>query len=101
MLALRAVLISQLMAISMLLPGVGFAGDEVDYSAPYITVENGELVTKYPAREHGAAAEDAVTPATGSGEPVAESNSRIAWIAAALIPLLVATFLLIRRRSRA
>lgn len=29
-----------------------YAGDEVDYSAPYITVENGELVTRYPAKEH-------------------------------------------------
>ena len=28
------------------------AGDEVDYSAPYLTVENGELVTRYPAKEH-------------------------------------------------
>ncbi len=32
--------------------GCAHAGDEVDYSAPYITVENGELVTRYPAREH-------------------------------------------------
>lgn len=31
-----------------------FVGDEVDYSAPYITVEGGELVTKYPTREHEA-----------------------------------------------
>ncbi len=29
-----------------------YAGDEVDYSAPYLTVENGELVTRYPAKEH-------------------------------------------------
>ena len=28
------------------------AGDEVDYSAPYLVVEDGKLVTKYPAREH-------------------------------------------------
>lgn len=28
------------------------AGDEVDYSAPYIVVENGELVTRYPAVQH-------------------------------------------------
>lgn len=32
--------------------GSAFAGDEVDYSAPYLTLENGELVTKYPAKEH-------------------------------------------------
>ena len=30
------------------------AGDEVDYSAPYVTVENGELVTKYPDKQHQA-----------------------------------------------
>jgi hypothetical protein len=29
-----------------------FAGDEVDYSAPYMTLEDGKLVTKYPAKEH-------------------------------------------------
>ncbi len=33
-------------------PRVAPAGDEVDYSAPYLVVENGELVTKYPANEH-------------------------------------------------
>jgi hypothetical protein len=32
--------------------GCVYAGDEVDYSAPYITLENGELVTRYPAKEH-------------------------------------------------
>lgn len=32
--------------------GSVYAGDEVDYSAPYITVEHGELITRYPAKEH-------------------------------------------------
>ena len=33
-------------------PLIAPAGDEVDYSAPYLVVEDGELVTKYPAKEH-------------------------------------------------
>lgn len=89
---------SQIIAITLLLPGSGFAGDEVDYSAPYITVENGELVTRYPVREHAGA--DVVTPANSPGEPVDERKSRMPWIAAALIPLLLVIILLIRRRSR-
>lgn len=41
------------------------AGDEVDYSAPYLTVENGELVTRYPAKEH---------PAQDGGKTVTEPS---------------------------
>ena len=42
-----------LLLIALLAPARGEAmGDEVDYSAPYLTLENGELVTKYPALEH-------------------------------------------------
>ncbi len=45
-----------LASLSMRLVGIDcgcvYAGDEVDYSAPYVTVENGELVTRYPAKEH-------------------------------------------------
>lgn len=33
-------------------PSIAPAGDEVDYSAPYLVVEDGKLVTKYPAKEH-------------------------------------------------
>ncbi len=47
-----------LVSLSMRLVGIDcgcvYAGDEVDYSAPYLTVENGELVTRYPAKEHAA-----------------------------------------------
>ena len=41
-------------------PRAAPAGDDVDYSAPYLVVEDGELVTKYPALEHtgGATADD-------------------------------------------
>jgi len=44
----------QLFAFALLscLCGSVFAGDEVDYSAPYMTLEDGKLVTKYPAKEH-------------------------------------------------
>ncbi len=40
-------------------PRVAPAGDEVDYSAPYLVVEDGELVTKYPAKEHAGASPEA------------------------------------------
>ncbi len=43
-------------SLSMRLAGIDcgcvYAGDEVDYSAPYITVENGELITRYPSKYH-------------------------------------------------
>jgi len=39
-----------------------YVGDQVDYSAPYLTVENGELVTKYPTNEHAPAAWVWITP---------------------------------------
>jgi hypothetical protein len=42
--------------------GTAMAGDEVDYSAPYITLENGELVTKYPAKQHDPNAQIAGDP---------------------------------------
>ncbi len=55
-----------------------YVGDEVDYSAPYLTVENGELVTKYPVREHEA-------------EP-------LTWIFAVVAAAIIAVFLFLRRR---
>ena len=49
-------LVLLLASLSMRLLGIDcgsvYAGDEVDYSAPYITVEHGELITMYPAKEH-------------------------------------------------
>jgi len=57
-----------------------YIGDQVDYSAPYLTVENGELVTKYPTNEHAPAA--------------------LVWIAPlAVIAVLFAAVLLRRRRN--
>lgn len=51
--------------------GSAFAGDEVDYSAPYITLENGELVTKYPAKEHDP---NATKPDTASTVTISPSS---------------------------
>jgi hypothetical protein len=52
------------------------AGDEVNYSAPYLVVENGELLTKYPAREHTGTEEKDLAPA--------ESRTPAKWWLAAL-----------------
>lgn len=52
----RHLVILFLPLLGMHLPGFDrgyvYAGDETDYSAPYLTVENGELVTRFPAKEH-------------------------------------------------
>ena len=59
--------------LSMPLAGIDcgcvYAGDEVDYAAPYLTVENGELVTRYPAKEH-APDDIPVQPEPGPDEAV-------------------------------
>lgn len=73
-------------------------GDEVDYSAPYLTVENGELVTKYPAKEHlnGKAGD---TASAGKVEPAEKDvwqSRRLAILIAGLV--VAAVVLLVRRR---
>jgi hypothetical protein len=104
---MRRILISVLFATGFVmgLPATdrAYAGDEVDYSAPYMTVENGQLVTKYPAREHipGDPAPQAL-PADDTGTPdPAESRARI-WLPAVVVPVLglVAFLVLQRRRTR-
>ena len=61
----------RLLAIAFLLTGFVLtlssvmAGDEVDYSAPYMTLENGKLVTKYPDKKHQADG-NAADPLDGS-----------------------------------
>lgn len=60
------------------MPAELYVGDDVDYSAPYLTVENGELVTKYPAKQH-------------SADPVA-------WIGPVLAVAVLFALLLLRRR---
>ena len=72
--------------------GRAIAGDEVDYSAPYLTVENGELVTKYPANKHdeetlAAASADISEPAraAAAGRNVRRILLAVAALAAALM----------------
>lgn len=73
------------------------AGDEVDYSAPYLTLENGQLVTKYPAKQHlpgeqAAQRPTAVTePAPAAGPPQ--------WPAIAVVAIVIVSILLLRRRG--
>lgn len=85
-----------------------FAGDEVDYSAPYLTVEDGQLVTKYPAKEHDPNAQVTAAPGaepaglTAPGEsssPGAEPK-KLWVIAAAGMGLILGLLLLVKRRQR-
>lgn len=78
------------------------AGDEVDYSAPYMVVENGELVTKYPAREHeGGDGANAEMPENESGGDES-GRPKATWvIAAAALAALLAFLAHARRRSKA
>jgi hypothetical protein len=71
--------VSATVAVVLLLvsPFAG-AGDEVDYSAPYLVVENGELVTKYPAREH-AGTEETDPPATAESRALENASSGSRW----------------------
>jgi hypothetical protein len=71
--------------------GCVYAGDEVDYSAPYLTVENGELVTRYPAKEH--AADDAPVEVDVDNEP-------ILWLVWGLLAVIVVAAGLRRRQHR-
>jgi hypothetical protein len=75
------------------------AGDEVDYSAPYLTLENGQLVTKYPAKEH-VPGEEPVQATTEITEAVS-SEGRPQWPIVAVTALVIISVLLLRRRNRA
>ncbi len=77
------------------------AGDEVDYSAPYLVVEDGQLVTKYPAKEHSAVA--AAPASEGAEENKRErGKSRGRWwlIAGFAIVVLTAGIFILQRRDR-
>jgi hypothetical protein len=77
------------------------AGDDVDYSAPYLVVEDGELVTKYPAGEHdGVSAENEAPPGETNDLPAAEVDTKKWGIAGAVIIVVVAALLLIRRERQ-
>ena len=81
-------------SLSMRLAGIDcgyvYAGDELDYSAPYITVENGELITRYPAKEH-ATGDAAVQPNPGkvAETPKKEPISLLLWGLPAAVAILV------------
>ena len=82
-------------------PLIGLAGDEVDYSAPYLTLENGELVTKYPSKDHAAGA----AIETASAEPTIELQQptkqvRLIWVFAGGAIVLVVLGLLVAQRRR-
>lgn len=80
-----------LLSIVWAMPGAALAGDEVDYSAPYLTVENGELVTKYPAKGHSAGAE---TPVLEPSSEVQDSDGKtwLFWcVLVAVLIVVVAT----------
>ena len=90
----RTFFVLLLAALLMRLPGTDcgcvYAGDEVDYSAPYLTVENGRLVTRYPTKEHA--------PVDVSMQPdpreVAESSAKepsssLLWILVAAIAVVL------------
>lgn len=78
------------------------AGDEVDYSAPYLVVEDGKLVTKYPAKEHESASQDAdakTSEEAGSSQP--QDGIASEWIIGALaIAVAIALLLLVKRGRR-
>lgn len=69
-------------------PRVAPAGDEVDYSAPYLVVENGELVTKYPAREHEGAAVAGDPQADVDATPSDTPSNQLPLTVAAIVALL-------------
>lgn len=71
--------VSAAVAVVLLLvsPFAG-AGDEVDYSAPYLVVENGELVTKYPAKQH-AGTEETDPPVTAESRAAENASSGSRW----------------------
>lgn len=87
--------------------GSALAGDETDYSAPYVTVENGELVTRYPAKKHAGTetgAQSLPAPAgeaAGSGAPARAVPPLFAALVAAGVVIAVPVVVLVVVRRRA
>ena len=79
-------------------PQVAPAGDEVDYSAPYLVVEDGELVTKYPAKEHASASPeaDAQESNAAASTPPQVGLENVWAIGAVVIAVAIALLLLIK-----
>lgn len=76
------------------------AGDEVDYSAPYVTVENGELVTRYPAKEHDEP-NVAEEPAAAPGDEATRPSLAASVCIAAAFGIATAFLVVVRRRALA
>jgi hypothetical protein len=83
------------------LPPVSLAGDDVNYSAPYLVVENGELVTKYPATEHEGAVQNTDEQAAATAAP-AEQKITIdnTWLIPIPIVVIIALLIMISRRRQ-
>ncbi len=97
------IVLATLLCVVLGAPLVVSAGDDVDYSAPYLVVEDGELVTKYPAQEHDGAAAEADVPAgeTIESQPATVATEKNWRIAGAVIIVVVAALVMIwRRRQR-
>jgi len=92
-----AVLLLMIFAIPVAAP----AGDEVDYSAPYLVVEDGELVTKYPAREHDGGDTAAGTEVDVESDitPSNTSSNRLQLVGALAIVTVLAFLLWVRSRE--
>jgi hypothetical protein len=88
------ILLATLLSVILVAPLLVSAGDDVDYSAPYLVVEDGELVTKYPAQEHDGVSTDTDVPAGVD----TENNWRIAG--AVMLAVAAAFFMLRRGRRR-
>lgn len=78
--------------------GVLMAGDSVDYGAPYLTLEDGELVTKYPAAKHEGEAESAAIEVIDAS-PQEKSNAILVASLAAIALGALLLYLRQRRRS--
>ena len=88
--------------LTLLMPAsLTWAGDDVDYSAPYLVVENGELVTKYPAIEHEAGESDPAATRDAENQVNDGGNSRTIWgIVAVALAIVIAILVHSRRRAK-
>ncbi len=83
------------------MPRVAPAGDEVDYSAPYLVVEDGVLVTKYPAKEHEGASPEADAQASKTTvSPQQKVDPDKVWAIAGMAIAVVIGLLLSIKRGR-
>lgn len=93
--------VGMMLALVCFAPAV-LAGDEVDYSAPYLVVEDGKLVTKYPGQQHQAQpVEGADTTATETPQTDADVRGPAAqpWLfTGAVLAVLLAGLAVTMRR---